>query len=656
MLGASGIRPSPAAQQSADRAMPIMALRPRLLPSRPQGRSITAASSTHPLAAAAAAESPPQGSSETLPPPHHAPLPPHPLPLAVAPSVPSSAAVGVEGWGEVEAVLRRGWDPEGLFGGAGAQLVSPPPESPAARQPPGASQLSGGAVSSTGHHMDMFARRQAAKAAAAAATAAAAAEAAAAATPAHAVLTVAPAAAAAAAAAAEARTTTATAAAGGSVEVEGGAARRGQSEQRALEPLPAQQPNDPAAAPSPHSPAPQPRPALVQGSTAQGHTQRLGPAPASQPAVWPPPLQPLLPCSTTTPGPAEHEAAPALAPAAPPQQPLLSPPWRGVAAACDAPDRGYSRAALQQLLAVRFLAVDLDFPGLQVLHLDPPVLAAPGFASPEECRQLVAAAAASGALAASKIGAGNAGGETSNAYDARRTSSSLLMDAATQDRFPALARCVRRVQQRGLQLLAAGDGRQWGRPGRMPAAGQLCYESPQVARYEAAQHFLSHEDAFPLRLARANGFQRRATLLLYLNDVPEGGATQFDHLGPLSVQPEEGKLLLFFPGFADGRPDPRTLHTASDAIHTKWVMQQWVAGGVAPTQQPMPLALPPLTAPNASPAIMAGRDAPPAPAAHNTSFAVRVPVALPDNAAQARPAAGQKRSKGKKTGKGFGSR
>ncbi|KAJ9510735.1 hypothetical protein QJQ45_027631, partial [Haematococcus lacustris] len=177
-----------------------------------------------------------------------------------------------------------------------------------------------------------------------------------------------------------------------------------------------------------------------------------------------------------------------------------------------------------------------------------------------------------------------------------------------------------------------------------------------VARYEAAQHFLSHEDAFPLRLARANGFQRRATLLLYLNDVPEGGATQFDHLGPLSVQPEEGKLLLFFPGFADGRPDPRTLHTAADAIHTKWVMQQWVAGGVAPTQQPMPLALPPLTAPNTSPAIIAAQVTPPATAAHNTSFAVRVPVALPDSAAQARPAAGQQRSKGKKTGKGFGSR
>jgi hypothetical protein len=35
------------------------------------------------------------------------------------------------------------------------------------------------------------------------------------------------------------------------------------------------------------------------------------------------------------------------------------------------------------------------------------------------------------------------------------------------------------------------------------------------------QHFLAHEDAFPPLLAASNGFQRHATLLLYLNDVPQ---------------------------------------------------------------------------------------------------------------------------------------
>lgn len=62
--------------------------------------------------------------------------------------------------------------------------------------------------------------------------------------------------------------------------------------------------------------------------------------------------------------------------------------------------------------------------------------------------------------------------------------------------------------------------------------------------------------------------------------APQGGATRFDHLG-LSAQPRKGTLLVFFPGFADGLPDSRTLHCAEDAVDPKWVMQQWVSSGVA---------------------------------------------------------------------------
>lgn len=47
------------------------------------------------------------------------------------------------------------------------------------------------------------------------------------------------------------------------------------------------------------------------------------------------------------------------------------------------------------------------------------------------------------------------------------------------------------------------------------------------------------------------------------------------------MRPEKGKALLFFPSFADGTSDPRSLHTAEDAVETKWVTQQWVARGLA---------------------------------------------------------------------------
>jgi len=64
------------------------------------------------------------------------------------------------------------------------------------------------------------------------------------------------------------------------------------------------------------------------------------------------------------------------------------------------------------------------------------------------------------------------------------------------------------------------------------------------------------QDAFPPNFVRQNRFQRQATLLVYLNDVNQGGMTHFDRLG-LSIKPQCGKALLFFPAFSDGTPDPR---------------------------------------------------------------------------------------------------
>lgn len=84
----------------------------------------------------------------------------------------------------------------------------------------------------------------------------------------------------------------------------------------------------------------------------------------------------------------------------------------------------------------------------------------------------------------------------------------------------------------------------------------------QVTHYAPGQHFGSHEDAFPTPTARSNGFQRRATVLLYLNDCPEGGRTQFDLLGVRSG-PRRGSVLVFFPAFADGEPDDRRVDGVS---------------------------------------------------------------------------------------------
>ena len=55
------------------------------------------------------------------------------------------------------------------------------------------------------------------------------------------------------------------------------------------------------------------------------------------------------------------------------------------------------------------------------------------------------------------------------------------------------------------------------------------FEEPQLVRYRPGQCFNWHYDAVPPTLL-GNGGQRVATLLVYLNDVHDGGCTAFRDL------------------------------------------------------------------------------------------------------------------------------
>ena len=73
------------------------------------------------------------------------------------------------------------------------------------------------------------------------------------------------------------------------------------------------------------------------------------------------------------------------------------------------------------------------------------------------------------------------------------------------------------------------------------------------------------------RFAR-NGGQRICTVLVYLNDVIQGGDTAFPILN-LRIHPKMGKAVVFFPSFLDGVLDPLALHAAEPAVDEKWVCQ-----------------------------------------------------------------------------------
>lgn len=195
--------------------------------------------------------------------------------------------------------------------------------------------------------------------------------------------------------------------------------------------------------------------------------------------------------------------------------------------------------------------VNPNYPGLRLVHVNPPIFAVDNFLTPMECLFLVNAAI--DAFGPAPV-VGKGAGEVSPS----RTSSTCYL--ARED----LPDYMRKVS-----LLT-------GKP------VEHC-ELPQVGRYFPTQQYLQHFDAFDLsnedgRRFAANGGQRTVTVLVYLNDVAQGGSTAFPALG-LQVQPRQGTALVFFPATVDGLLDKMALHAALPAIDTKFVSQVWIRQG-----------------------------------------------------------------------------
>lgn len=120
-----------------------------------------------------------------------------------------------------------------------------------------------------------------------------------------------------------------------------------------------------------------------------------------------------------------------------------------------------------------------------------------------------------------------------------------------------------------------------------------CTEDLQVAAYAQNGEYRWHYDAFTPDTKRgavaiANAGQRLVTLLGYLNDVEEGGTTDF-WSPPLSVKPKKGSVLIFFnclPG--TDAIDVRTLHMGSPVVKgEKWIFNLWLTDLARTTSSPM---------------------------------------------------------------------
>lgn len=124
-------------------------------------------------------------------------------------------------------------------------------------------------------------------------------------------------------------------------------------------------------------------------------------------------------------------------------------------------------------------------------------------------------------------------------------------------------------------------------------------EPLQVLKYDINERYLSHTDYFPPELYKndqntlnliQNGLKNRMiTVFWYLSTVEDGGETVFpkfngrmelsnaDCSGGLLVQPEKGKVIIFYSLKTSGEVDAQSLHGACPVKQgLKWAANKWV--------------------------------------------------------------------------------
>lgn len=100
-------------------------------------------------------------------------------------------------------------------------------------------------------------------------------------------------------------------------------------------------------------------------------------------------------------------------------------------------------------------------------------------------------------------------------------------------------------------------------------------EGLQILHYEPGQEFREHYDFFGLN-SPSNHNNRISTLIIYLNDVEEGGETRLPKLG-ITVKPIRGSAVYFEYFYNNQALNELTLHSGEPVIRgEKWVATQWM--------------------------------------------------------------------------------
>lgn len=104
-------------------------------------------------------------------------------------------------------------------------------------------------------------------------------------------------------------------------------------------------------------------------------------------------------------------------------------------------------------------------------------------------------------------------------------------------------------------------------------------EGLQILNYRVGAEYKPHHDYFDPGMPGAStllsrGGQRIATLLMYLNNPPNGGGTTFPDVG-IEIAPQKGFAVFF--SYAQATPQSLSLHGGAPVIAgEKWVATKWL--------------------------------------------------------------------------------
>jgi prolyl 4-hydroxylase len=114
-----------------------------------------------------------------------------------------------------------------------------------------------------------------------------------------------------------------------------------------------------------------------------------------------------------------------------------------------------------------------------------------------------------------------------------------------------------------------------------------CFESFQVIHYNENEEYKYHYDAFnqneeeKYKKYCGQRGNRLRTVLVYLNDVEEGGGTGFDRLdeynGEVIIEPKMGRIVVFNNVNDDGSLNIKSRHAGLPVIKgEKWAFNLWL--------------------------------------------------------------------------------